>query len=265
MTRKTSNFGSTKAVAASGTCIFTGAEIPSDGLLALHISMSGTGGVLGGTGLLRVRVKRGSEYIIDIAAQYLGAFLQRFSSGKVTITQGTTTRFTIPLNLIDAPTNAQADVCQYPPGENFTLELVFGAAGAAVVEVNYTYTDDVPALFYPRLYGTVVPVAGTTTQGVWPISEDGEIRGLGLVLAGLDRLQLVLGREIVQDISNVQGGFLESQWLDNGGATTNPAWLRVDAGRNAPSGSSSIKAGMTSYGAGNEYNLWAIVPLKGAA
>lgn len=271
MSRKTWNQAAPKAIAANTPVFFTSSEIPSDGLLMLHFGMTGAGGILGGTGLTRCKVRADGDVIIDILSTHLIAFLQSAAPSHPTLTNGVATRFTLPFNLLTAPTRMARDTCQFPLGKAISVELQFGAAGAGTVVVGATYTEDVEPTMYPRLYGNQINVTGATTSGNYPISEPGEIRALVLNTTNLNRAQVVLGKEYVQDLlntSNLAAEYdqLEQPLVNTVAALIDPRCFLIDSGRSAPSGSSRLQLDVgAGWGATNELTIWSTTPVAARA
>ena len=252
MTRKTGSTGATKAIAASAVLSYNSTEIPSDGLLALHVSMSGAGGILGGTGLTRVIIKAGGESIFDVPAGHLIAWIQRFSRATIALVDGTSVQFTIPFNRPDAASEALADVVQFPPGKSFGMDLQFGAAGTGTCHVAWTYTDDVPAQFTPSLLCEPMGIPASSPGKHYAFEEPGEIVGITHNAANITQFRVVLGRDTIFDEIVLNSSLSEMQRIDGGAANNGIMCRKVNAGRNAPSGSSYVRLATGGSWAGTE-------------
>lgn len=267
MARRVNYNAATKAIAANSTTVFTLADVPGNKVVAYHFSMTGAGGVVGGTGLTRIRVKNNGQAIWDVATAHLEAFIERMSDSNFALTDGTSVRFTLPFYRLDYPDGAEdaADRWQFPRNGNPTIELVYGAAGAGTVEIGYTQTD-VDGTDVPMLYGSQMNIPASSTNGFFPIGKGDEtLWGFSINTLGLSRLQLVVnGEDIIKCDAALANGSLirELQQLNNGATNVNPLFIKL-YGNTAPRpGESNIYADTigTWAGATNEMTLYTTKP-----
>lgn len=265
--RKVNYNAATKAIAANSTTVFSLADVPGNKVVAYHFSMSGAGGIVGGTGLTRIRVKNNGQALWDIATSHLECFIERMSRSNFALTDGTSVRFTLPFYRVDLPDGAEAlaDQWQFPRNGNPTIELVFGAAGSGAVEIGYTQTD-VDGVMVPLFYGSQMNIALSSTNGFFPFGKgDEELWGFGINTTGLNRLQLVVnGEDIIKtDAQSANGSLIrELQQLQNGATNVNPIFMKTQGGLFPRPGESNvyIDTGATWAGASNELSLYTTKP-----
>lgn len=254
-----------KAIAANSTTVFTLSDVPGNKVVAYHFSMTGAGGIVGGTGLTRIRVKNNGQAIWDIATAHLEAFIERMSDSNFALTDGTSVRFTLPFYRCDLPDGAEnmADRWQFPVNGNPTIELVFGAAGAGTVFCSYEQTDQ-PAEAYPIFYGSQMNIGASATNGYFPFGKPDEvIWGFNINTTGLNRVQFQAnGKDIVKCDATLANGALyrETQQMQNGATNVNPIFYKFTEGIVATPGNSQmlIDTGATWAGTANELSLYGI-------
>lgn len=309
MARRRDYSAQSKTIAASTTNTFTSSEIPSTGVLAYHLGWTGTSRI---DHLTRIRVKANGVSIYDLSPAMLRAFIRRFSKSNYptplaaipnsnvigtasisTTSQAGTSRqrFTIPFCLLDAMSDGERDATQFPPDSQVTIELQWGASGAAgSLFCGWTQTDQ-PAQFYPKLYGSQMNIAASTANGRYNLQDDGLIRAVGVNTVGLERLKVVLaGEQIfhgqgIQVAGTATGDLIsESEQLDNGyseisdALTTTPAtgslnlvtadvvdplFVKIDGPQAVPGASYvELQTGAAWVGAANEVTIHSRVPVN---
>jgi hypothetical protein len=217
MTRLYSYNGATKAVpAGSNTLVWGPSEIPGDGVVAFLVGGAGVGSELGPADLKRFRVKADGDVIVEYTAAQLASFVNAFSPAHPTFTLGTTVSFPIPLNLLDAPTMAGADVCQFPMGKRPTVEIdtadVIGGGTVTLGWIQSTVTPRMQPLVTTR---TMNIAAGPSTNNRFPLDQRGLVRGICMDATGVDRLQVFLGGRPVLNLPGSGGDLiLAAQRLD---------------------------------------------------
>jgi hypothetical protein len=186
--------------------------------------------------------------------------------------------------MLDYEKHEEADAVQFPVGSNVTIEIVFNAnAVAGSIFCSWTETDVHPRA-YPKLYSSQMNIAATNTNGRYPFSEDGVIRGFGLETTGLARFRAVAnGRQIYHAQGQPANSttvtedmlVLESEQVfglptpsvaagtaaqDN--SVQDPTWIKVQAGETGSSGRTFVELGTTAAwsGATSELGIYAIVP-----
>lgn len=288
------NSGS-KVPTASGTTVFTSADLPSTGVVAYHLAWDdgNDGTVL--SDIARLRLKANGGTLVDCTIAQLLALNQRFGLGRpsygdrnlmgapapaVAGTSGTTQRFTIPLyNLLSQAGDGARDECQFPPGAQVTLEIQWGASiGTTPTIVAGWTTTDAPARAYPKILSSQMNIGASQATGRYNFSEDGVICAYALSTPGMSRARVVisgdqvmhLGGQLANSASDVNGLFLEAQQLDgklseiaNGTNIANlvsavvadPLWFENGQKKAAASGSSFIELSTTAAWAGASSEL----------
>jgi len=192
-------WGSTVAnTAASGTLVWSPAEIDSAGVIAFHLGMSNEGTVSSDVSIIsRIRVKANGQTVIDCTPTELRAYQERFSpKGNSNTSSGTT--LTIPLNSLDAKSDDDGDRCQFMPGASATVEIVYSnaAAGAGNTDYGNFYLAWTKSTITPEFYMTLLTQAANVAQsavnGRSPLSGPGFVQGLGITTANLNRVRTVL-------------------------------------------------------------------------
>lgn len=317
--RTTDYNSSSKAFVASATNIitFTSSDVPSDRVTRYHFTFTQAGSAAVDTSLLtRLRIKSNGVAIWDLSGAFLRAFLFRFSKGNynlppsaitaaaaaaAAVTGNSVRRFTVPFDILDAPTKDAADVCQFPMQSNVTIELTIttGANQSGAVQCGYTQTD-VEQACYSKLLGSQMNIAASAASGRFNIAEDGIIEGIGINTLGLSRLKIVLNGQQVFHASGpvtsvtTDGAQLsesmiwESQQLDcpfstllsatvgtstlvlSDSTINDPIFVDLHCGMNASPGSSYIElqtsgVGSTWGGVSNECVIYSVVPFGGRA
>lgn len=259
-----------KVTAASTPVVWTGTEIPANGVVAYHVELTGAGMTFGD--ITRIRVKSQGASIIDIDNAHFTAFYQRYSKTN-RVLAAADTFFTIPLWIPEVEDEdgddergiVGADWSQMPRGGAPTVELQIGAGGAAgTALIGYTVSDRAPK-FFPVMLGSSLQIAASNANGKYPLFEQGGIKGFSINTTGLDRVKLVQGG--VQKFHS-DGVLCQAMQDDrNLAVTLNPIFLDV-GGRNlkglmsAPAGSSFLELATGAGWAGvtNESVIYALRP-----
>lgn len=244
--------GVSKAVAATTaqTIVFTPGEIEGAGVIAYLISLTeNAAGANNDFGALtRVRVKANGVTFIDLTPAHLKAYVQRMSRSNFDIADGD--RFLIiPLMDLAAPTWDLQDIQQFPRGAQPTVEITTdNSVAAGTMLIGYIRTT-VDPLLWPRLIGTQMNIAASQNQARFTFSTDGVVAGLGINTVGLTNLRAIISGEELIDLPSAglpagttsRGDMLFlSQLLDNVDVDTDPAFLKLNAGLPADSGSSYV-------------------------
>lgn len=286
------------------TVTFTSSDVPSDRVVQYVFSIvdSGAGTPITLSTITRIRVKANGVAIWDLSLGMLRAYLFRFSRGgysmpnaAITTNAATATsllRFSLPFFILDAASKDAADVCQFPPNSQVTIEITFTTAAnqGGTITCGYMQTT-VPQLCYPKLLGSPMNIAASTASGRYNITDDGIVEGIGINAIGLGRLKLVLGgAQVIQASAQVtssanaydansQSMLWEAQQLDTDwsslsagtagqDATPNdPIFVDVHSGLIAPPGASYVELTTLAAWAGvtNEATIYSVVPLGKAA
>jgi hypothetical protein len=195
---------SPKVLGASGTFTFQPTELPfpalGRGISEFLIGITDSNGfTTRSTGILnnisRVRVRAGGVPILDLSAYELGEFITQIGPSDSGAGTGATSpaliggayglknavTFRLPMNLADAVSEDEQDLCQFPLGMNPQIEVITTASmtSSSFMQVVTTLTDIKPQ-FRPKLIGQAMNVPSGATSFRVPITEDGLIRALGL-------------------------------------------------------------------------------------
>jgi len=290
-----------EAIVTSQTSTFTSAKVPGSGVVAYHFGMTGAGNTW--NAIDRIRVKANGVPFYDIAGGLFRSWVQRFTNGRFHYpangaippppsAAGTAVdwrRFTIPMCFLDREKSEEADVCQFPVGAQPTIEIVFNAnAVAGSIYASWTETDVTPRA-YPKLYSSQMNIAASTTNGRYPFSEDGIVRGFGIETTGLARFRGVLnGRQVYHNQNQPANSttvtedsmLLEAEALFGGpsyallagtaasdNSIVDPSWIKVTTGDDATPGRSFTEVTTTAAWSGvtSELGIYAVVPYKEAA
>lgn len=290
-----------KTIAASTTIQFTSSDVPSNKIVAYHFAMTGGGNTL--AVISRIRVKANGVTFWDLTPAFLRAYLQRFAPNSVPYPAGALQdplsaanftsvdwrRFTLPFCDISQPTDEAADLFQFPPASNVTIEIQFTAGAAAgTMFCGWTETD-AECRAYPKLTASQMNIAASVPTAKYPIVEEGVIRGLILNTIGLGRAKLVLnGRQVFQaqgqpaasttftgdsliqesqqlwnDIPRIISGGTPSAASPTVNNLTDPTAIKIAAGENGQAGRSFLELTTIANwgGAANEIGLYSVVPL----
>lgn len=298
-----------KTIAASTTVTFTSSDIPSQGVYRYHLGWTGNTRT---DHLTRVRVKANGVSIYDLGPSMLRAFIRRFSpsnypvplanipnSNTIGTASASTTsqagvsarRLTIPFDLLDADTEEERLMTQFPPGSQVTIELQFGSGASAGTAYCAWAETRVPAAYYPKLYASQMNIAASIANGRYNVQDDGQVRAIGVNTVGLERLKAVLGGQQVFHAQGISVGgtatgdlIAECEQLENGfseisdALTTTPSaaslnlvsadiidpmFVRLDADQAVPGSSFiEVQTGSGWAGAANELCVHSRVPLR---
>lgn len=274
MARRTDFNGATQAIAATTaqTLTWTNTQIPSDRVVAYHVTLQGADNDL--TALERIRVFANGSPIVNVSVDQLLAYWQSFSVGAA-IKYPTSARvLTIPFCLLDAPQPELQDVSQFPDRSSVQIQLVFNATtSAGVAWLGWTQTDIEPVVF-PRLLGSTMNIPASVTNSRFAFQENGVVRGLWMPSAGISRARLVLGNEQwalasgaqYQALANLGDMFFEMEALYGNGVAssgtplTTSAFHRMTARVAAPVNGSFVEldTGAGWAGVANELCTYAI-------
>lgn len=188
MGRKFKFNGGAKAIAltTAQTVTFTSSDIDSTGVVAYLFSMQPAGNTV--SDIDRVRVRAGSQVLVELTQAQLLAYQQMFSKAN-TFDATTAQAFIIPLNLLDAPTPDIQDKCQFPPGTEAQVEIVFlNTTVAGSIMAGWITSDIKPELFM-RAYTRTGNVPASTRNFPFPFSDSGIVRAIGFDTRGVDRAE----------------------------------------------------------------------------
>ncbi len=257
-----------KQAAPSTTTTFSGSELYTDGAVALHVGWVATGGGINWvlSNLTRIRLKANGQDIVSLSSLALRAFIERFGKSNTAPVAGATT-FTLPLNMLDAPTWDEADICQFPQGANATLELQWNATPTVNANVQVAFTEtSVEPVFSPKLMARALNIPASTPVQTLDVTEPGEIRAIMLNTVGLDRAKIVLNGVQWMHVPGAQNTgvaadlFSELNSMEDVLTLTDPLWVKTPWGQNAASGKSYVElaTGAAWAGVGNEFGVWTV-------
>lgn len=195
MTRRATFFGSAKTVlvTAAQTISFTSSEIDGAGVIAYFISMAGAGQDF--QDLDRVRVRAGSQILVDLTANELLAYNSAYSKSNFSEGAAGVQTITIPLNLLDGPTDDARDQCQFPPGAEPLVEIVTLNTTVAGTMICGWESTNVPPIYFPRIISKSTTSPAGVRNNSLVFSDTGSIRGIIMPTAGVDRAELTVSSE----------------------------------------------------------------------
>lgn len=248
---------SPKTIAASALVQWTSTDVPDpSGIVGLHFSLTGAGNTL--TNISRLRLKAdGIGAFVDLPPAFLRAFAQRMALSNVAIGAAAAV-FSIWLSLPDFPNEEEADKSQWPGRRAFTAEIQFGAgAGAGTALLAYT-TSDVKPTWYPALYSNPMNFAASQNNQRFAMTEDGEIRALGINTTGLSKVVAFAGKDMV--IDGVDGtSLIEMDAWNNAATLTDPIIKELVPARvNGGLGYVLLDTAAAWAGTGNELFVYAL-------
>ncbi len=296
MGRKVGSFGSFKTVGADQTVTFTQNEIPSRGLVALHIGAFKSGAGLSDIGLApgamkRIKLKAGNRPIIDIPAERLIAYMERFSLanksyGESAVEHATNDfsyHFTLPLHFLDTADEDIADLCQFPANSPATLEIETGGnmETGTTIGVAWTVTDTAPA-FFPLLLNQKLNFGASATRQRSIVHQDGVLRGIGIPYSELGRLEIWQDGELQFDAQGLasSGSFECNLIAETQGvhapyptdviANGDHLFVGIDNGIPVRRGEGTVLyadtgASWATTGPDDEITVYSVVPLNAAA
>jgi hypothetical protein len=154
----------------------------------------------------RVRVRAGSQILIDLTANQLLAYNAAYS--KSNFNQGTAgvtfQGIYIPLNLMDGPTDDARDQCQFPPGAEPLVEIVTLATTVAGTCIIGWETTNVAPKFFPRIISKSTTSPISTRNNSLVFSDTGVIRSVIMPTAGVDRAELTISGERAWSMPGLQ-------------------------------------------------------------
>jgi hypothetical protein len=204
MARRANFFGSSKPIAATTaqTISFTSSEIDGAGVIAYVISL----GVATNdyVDLKRVRVRAGSQVLIDLSANELLAYNAAYSKANFNESAGGVQTIYIPLNLMDGPTDDARDACQFPPGAEPLVEIdTFNTTALGSCIIGWETTDVEPE-YFPRIIGKTTTSPVSTRNNSLVFSDTGKIRAIIMPTAGIDRAELTVSGERAWNMAGTQ-------------------------------------------------------------
>lgn len=191
MGRRTKFFGAPKTVivTAAQTITFSSSEVDSTGVIAYIFSMQPAGNAV--VDIDRVRIRAGSQVLVELTQAQLLAYQQAYSKANY-FDATAQSMFIIPLNLLDAPTPDTQDLCQFPPGTEAQIEIVFlNTTVAGTIIVGWTISDVKP-LYFPRIYTRTGNIPASTRNAPFSFSDSAIIRGIGFDTRGVDRVECTI-------------------------------------------------------------------------
>lgn len=249
MGRKTKFFGAPKTivVTAAQTITFSSSEVDSTGVIAYLFAMQPAGNTV--SDIDRVRIRAGSQVLVELTQAQLLAFQTAYSPANF-FDPLASQAFVIPLNLLDAPVPDAQDMCQFPPGAEAQIEIVFlSSTVAGTIVVGWTLSDVKPK-FFPRMYTRSSTIPASTRNSPFSFSDSGVVRGICFSTLGVDRAELTISGVpgFLMPSVAFQGlaygdMLLEKDILDYGNQATtlNVAWHAVDLNLPAANGSSNLQ------------------------
>lgn len=247
---------------------FNAADLYADKVARMHIGFSGAGN--DASDLTRIVVKAGGTAIVNCTYPQLRAMVQRFSRANRDMGAAAVT-FTIPFDLLDAPSYDEADQSQFPLGANMQVELSFAATVVAGnVLIGYTFTDQ-PAKLYPVFLSQQMSIAASggaaiNSVGAFTFNEPGQIRGLTMPTTGLSQLRIILnGTQLYQlagpqNLAAAVDLATEAESIDNGATAIDPLMITTPFGQNAAFSKSQLEVTTNNAWAGvaNETAIYAV-------
>jgi hypothetical protein len=269
----------TAATGASGTLVWSPAEIDSAGVVAFHLGMSNEGTTTSDVSIIsRIRVKANGQTVIDCTPTELRAYQERFSpKGNSNTSSGTT--LTIPLNSLDSKGDDDGDRCQFMPGASATVEIVYSnAAVSGQTDFGNFYLAWTKTTIAPEFYMTLLTQAANVAQsavnGRSPLSGPGFVQGLGITTANLNRVRTVLsGLEVANLPGALYNGLTtgdlmrETQELyenpDDNTMVTSFQWVKLAQGLEANPATSWLELTTgSSWAATDPIGLYTLVPVQ---
>lgn len=278
MGRWTNFLGSPKAITAATaqTLVWTGNDLPSDGVVGFHFAVLDAAAVTNvnelATCMTRLRIKADSTTIVDIPLAHFQAHQERFSQANFAAAP-TNQAWSVWLNMFDIVDDDLADRCQFPRGTVPTVELTTSAAVVAGSAFCGWTQSDQPADYYPVLLSGPMNIPAGAVNQTFPISEPGMMRGYGLNTVGLQRVRLEISGfqyEYLPGVDyappttagNAGDMFRGTEQIENGTTFTDPIWHRlymVEAGLGSSRIELSTRAAIWA-GTANEFSYWAVRP-----
>lgn len=265
--------GSGKTIAASSTVTFTQNDMPSTGLVKLIYVSGPAANII--SDITRIRVKAGGSTIYDLTSTQLTNFITAQSKANAADYQAAAVQqLVIPFCDLTRPYLDEQDQQQFPYGQPPTVEIVYGAGGAAGVGYMGWVLSNQRPRYYPRLLSSAHGIAATAVNGRAPFTDPGEFKGFSVATGTygtplLNRVRCVVNN---QELLNLPGGLLgtvtgdmlgEAQRTENGGApttTADPAWLFFETGMPANPGVSYIELDQTGAAASGEICIYGRSP-----
>lgn len=276
-------YGSLTAdTAASGTLVWTPAEIDSAGVVAFHLGISAEGSNASGMDLgivSNVRIKANGQTVIDLTTEQLRAYQERFSpKGNSNTSSGRV--LTIPLNSLDAKSDDDGDRCQFMPGASATVEVTYATTAPTGTTTRWgnmylawTKTTVAPE-FYMTLITQPANVAPSAINGRSPLSGPGFVQGLGITTANLNRVRAILSG---LEVANLPGALYngkttgdllrETQELyenpDDATQVTAFQWVKLNQGLEANPATSWLELTTgSSWAQTDQIGLYTLVPVN---
>lgn len=252
MARRSSFFGSAKTIAATTaqTISFSSSEIDGAGVTRYVLGMSGAGNDY--QDIDRVRVRAGAQILVDLTANELLAYNAGYSKSNFNESPANLRTIHIPLNLMDGPTDDARDQCQFPPGAEPLVEIVFLSTTVAGSIICGWETTNVRPRFFPRIISKTTTSPASTRNNSLVFSDTGMIRAVIMPTLGVDRAELTISGERAWNMAGIQfntlgfGDILTHKDIDEFGFPPAPAvglqyaCHACDLGLPAASGASNL-------------------------
>lgn len=265
--------GGSKAITASATqtIVFTPQDLESAGLVKLLFAFGGTTVGTNAT-VNRVRLRAGPDLLFDATFAQLQALQQAYSKRSVADLSANA-YFSVPLHMMDAPTEEAQDMSQFPPGREIQVEIdiTAGAGAGQVIYAGWVLSDVAPQ-YYPRYYSQVLNFIASGNNQRYPLVEAGIVRGVTLPTANWARAELFLsGRSAFRAAGPVYGGatgagdmLVAKDYFDNGLTLTSQKLHKVSLNTQASPGNSYLLLDTGgSWATSDAMAIHSIVPLGG--
>jgi hypothetical protein len=178
--RRTDAFNSGKVPVVSSTLTFSQNDIPfpqkGSSIVALHFDLSGAGNTL--ANITRIRLRANGLTYWDITPTELRTYYSAFANDSLDW-GASSTRFSMPLCLIDVEDEDAADRVAAPLNHNLQVDLAYGATAMTTPAtfIGWT-TSDVDPIFAPTLIGRPTNYAASQTNAKVNLAEGGFLRAM---------------------------------------------------------------------------------------
>ena len=200
-----------KAATTAEIIRFNESDIPGGTQVkAFHVNFTGSDDDY--DAINNIVVKAGGRQVWNVTELQHAAFLQRY--GKKAGPGATATRFTIPfyfggvpgMSLGFAPRAAAVEIDLDNTGAVGTVQLAYAL-------------DETPTNFYPMFVQSDSNIAASATNGRYPITQPGLLRGFCIArTTSIVDVRVYVGNRSILDLTGAQ--LLESQELFQGGTVT---------------------------------------------
>jgi hypothetical protein len=274
-----------KTGAPSTQVTFGPSELPAIGglsVVGVCLGFEEAADLMSVVDLTRVRVKGNQRTFVDTTGNFIANMLNNLGEGKYNGNVDVTTRqfLYVPLNIFDADSDDEADVCGMPPGELPTIELTIGASsGAAPIFAVGLVLSNIPTQYRPSIRS--FPGGASASQTGFPVrfADSGLLRAFGIENGAADNTQLAGLRLYANGQLKFATGFgnttVNSQASGqvmralqaglNGGlpVTLTPTWVKLAGMLPVTDSSSSYFEVDTPSGwtSAMEFGLWSLIPV----